>query len=52
VGLRTGVDDMEKRKFLTLPGLELRPIGRPARSRYTHYAIPAPSSVGYTHVIT
>jgi hypothetical protein len=26
------VDDLEKRKFLTLPELELRPFGRPARS--------------------
>jgi hypothetical protein len=25
-----GLDDMEKRKFLTLPGLDLRPLGRPA----------------------
>jgi hypothetical protein len=24
---------MEKLKFLTLPGLELRPLGRPARSQ-------------------
>jgi hypothetical protein len=29
---RAGLDDVEKRKFLTLPGLELRPLGRPARS--------------------
>jgi hypothetical protein len=28
---RAGVDDMEKRKCLNLPGLELRPLGRPAR---------------------
>jgi hypothetical protein len=28
---RAGLDDMEKRKFLTLPGLELRPLSRPAR---------------------
>jgi hypothetical protein len=27
---RAGPDDVEKRKFLTLPGLELRPLGRPA----------------------
>jgi hypothetical protein len=34
VGLRAGLDDVEKRKFLTLPGLELlRPLGRPARSQ-------------------
>jgi hypothetical protein len=30
---RAGMDDMEKRKFLTLPGLELRPLGRQARSQ-------------------
>jgi hypothetical protein len=30
---RAGPDDVEKRKFLTLPGLELRPLGRPARSQ-------------------
>jgi hypothetical protein len=28
---RAGLD-VEKRKFLTLPGLELRPLGRPACS--------------------
>jgi hypothetical protein len=33
VGPRAGLDDMEKRKFLTLPGLKLRPLGRPARSQ-------------------
>jgi hypothetical protein len=32
VGLRAGLNDLEKRKFLTPPGLELRPLGRPARS--------------------
>jgi hypothetical protein len=32
VGPSTGLDDVEKRKFLPLPGLELRPFGRPARS--------------------
>jgi hypothetical protein len=30
---RAGMDDMEKREFLTLPGLELQPLGRPARSQ-------------------
>jgi hypothetical protein len=30
--LRAGLDDLEKRKFLTLPGLELRLLSRPARS--------------------
>jgi hypothetical protein len=32
VGPRAGLDDVEKRKFLTLVGLELRRLGRPARS--------------------
>jgi hypothetical protein len=36
VGLRAGLDDVEKRTFLTVPGLELRPLGRLAiASRYT-----------------
>jgi hypothetical protein len=30
---RAGLDDVEERKFLTLPGLELRPFRRPARSQ-------------------
>jgi hypothetical protein len=30
---RAGLDDVEKRKFLTLPGLELRPLCRAARSQ-------------------
>jgi hypothetical protein len=30
---RAGLDDVENRKFLTLPGLALRPHGRPARSQ-------------------
>jgi hypothetical protein len=29
---RASLDDVEKRKFLTLPGLELKPLGRPASS--------------------
>jgi hypothetical protein len=29
---RAGLDNVEKRKFLTLPGLELRPLRRPAHS--------------------
>jgi hypothetical protein len=33
VGPRAGLDDVEKRKFLTLPGLELLTRGRPARSQ-------------------
>jgi hypothetical protein len=34
VGPRTGLDDVEKRKFLTLPGLELRPLSHPACSQF------------------
>jgi hypothetical protein len=30
---RAGLDDVEKRKFLKVPGLELRPLGRPARKQ-------------------
>jgi hypothetical protein len=33
VALRAGVDDVERRKFLTLPELELRPLGRQAGSQ-------------------
>jgi hypothetical protein len=44
VGHRTDLDDVQKKKFLTLPGLELRPLGRPARSQslYRLSYIPAP----------
>jgi hypothetical protein len=35
VGPRAGLNDVEKRKFLTLLGLELRSLGRPARSGYS-----------------
>jgi hypothetical protein len=28
----TGLDDVEKKKFLIIPGLELLPLGRPARA--------------------
>jgi hypothetical protein len=30
---RLDLDDVEKREFLTLPGLELRLLGRPAHSQ-------------------
>jgi hypothetical protein len=33
VGAEDGLDDVEKRKFLILPGLELRPLFRPIRSQ-------------------
>jgi hypothetical protein len=40
VGPRACLND-EKRKFLTLPGRELRPV-QPVASRYTDCDIPAP----------
>jgi hypothetical protein len=43
---RAGMDDAEKKKFLTLPGLELRPLGRPA-SRYTDCANLSPIIVRF-----
>jgi hypothetical protein len=43
VGPRAGLDDVEKQKFLTLPGLELRPLGRPARSQ-SLYRLRCPGS--------
>jgi hypothetical protein len=33
VNPRTGLDDVGRRKILIPPGLELRPLGRPARSQ-------------------
>jgi hypothetical protein len=33
VGPITGLDDVEKTEILTLPGLELRPLGHPSRSQ-------------------
>jgi hypothetical protein len=33
MGPQAGPDNAEKKKFFTLPGLELRPLGRPARSQ-------------------
>jgi hypothetical protein len=43
VGLRDNLGEAQKRKFLILPGLELRPHGRPAvASRHIDCTIPAP----------
>jgi hypothetical protein len=38
-GPRAGMDDVEKRKFLTLPGHELRPLGRPACSQSLYWLL-------------
>jgi hypothetical protein len=37
VNPRVGLDDMEERKFLTLPEFELRLLGRPARSQSLYW---------------
>jgi hypothetical protein len=36
VGHRNGLDDVRKRKFLTLPGLELQPLALPALRQSLH----------------
>jgi hypothetical protein len=42
---RSDLQDLEKRKFFTLPGLELLPsVVQPVASRYTDYAVPAVES--------
>jgi hypothetical protein len=47
---RAGLDDLEKRKFLTTPpGLELRPLRRPARSQ-SLYRLRYPGSYRYVYV--
>jgi hypothetical protein len=43
VDLRFGLDDVEKRKLLTLPELELRFLGRPARTQ-SLYRLRCPGS--------
>jgi hypothetical protein len=53
VGPRTGLDDLEKRKFLTLPGLELRPLDRPAGSQSLYrlrYTGSYPCSIDYFNI--
>jgi hypothetical protein len=44
VGPRAGLDDVEKKIFLTLSGLELRPLGRRAR-RQSLYRLHYPGTV-------
>jgi hypothetical protein len=54
VGTRAGLDEVEKRKFLSLPGLELRPLGHPACSQSLYqlrYTIPSKSNPHDMHVL-
>jgi hypothetical protein len=51
VGLRASLDDVEKRKFLTLPGLELRPLSRPACSQ-SLYRLRYPGSWNFSTLVT
>jgi hypothetical protein len=44
VGPRSGLDDVEKRKFLTLPGLEIRPFCLPGRN-HSLYRLSYPGSL-------
>jgi hypothetical protein len=46
VGLRAILDGVEKRQFLTLPGLERRPLCRPAR-RQLLYRLRYPDTIKY-----
>jgi hypothetical protein len=41
-GPRAALDDLETRKILPLPGLELQPFGRPARSQSYRLRHPGP----------
>jgi hypothetical protein len=41
-----GLDDVDKRKFLSLPGLELRTLGRSARSQLL-YRLRYPGSIAW-----
>jgi hypothetical protein len=50
VDLRASLDDVEKRKFLTSPGFELRPLGRLARSQ-SLYRLSYPGSRNSTYVL-
>jgi hypothetical protein len=43
MGPITGLDDVEKRNFLTVPGLEIRTVRHAARSQWlSDCAVPAP----------
>jgi hypothetical protein len=51
MGPSAGLDYVEKRKFLTLPGLEFRPLRRPARSQ-SLYRLSYPGSYNVTLGLT
>jgi hypothetical protein len=48
VGPKAGLNDAEKTKFLTLLGLELRPLTRPTRSQLL-YRLRYPGSVSVSY---
>jgi hypothetical protein len=45
VNPRAGLDELEKRKFLALLGVELQPLGRPARSQSLYRLCTKPSDL-------
>jgi hypothetical protein len=45
VGPRNGLDDVKERKFLSLPGIELRTLGHSVRSHSTHKLKPLYRSI-------
>jgi hypothetical protein len=49
VGPRTGRDDVERTKKLPIPGLELQPLGLPARSQ-SLYRLSYPGSLDFSIV--
>jgi hypothetical protein len=56
VGPRAGLDDVEKRKILPLPGLELTPLCRPARGKSIYcdlswfFSVPPDKCRDYTSI--
>jgi hypothetical protein len=50
VSLRAGLDDVKKRKFFTLLGLELRLLGHPARSQ-SLYRLSYPGSYRISYIL-
>jgi hypothetical protein len=46
------MDDMEKREFLILTGLELRLLGRPARSQSPYGLLPEVTVCGQIEVLS